>query len=79
MNRLIREDLKRITAKPGLYGFVILLVLAIMFCKPDETAALQLEYYKLLLNDIGLTLICIPIYLSVYSDESKHRNIHKNR
>lgn len=71
MNRLIRADLKRITAKPGLYIFVILLFLAIVLSRPDETSAAQIEYYKLMLNVIGLTLLCIPIYLSVYSDEIK--------
>lgn len=71
MKRLIRADLKRIVAKPSLYVVVFLMVLIVLTRKVDDTAAMQIEFYKLFFNVIGLTLVMIPIYLSVYTDEIK--------
>ena len=69
MNRLIKADLKRIIAKPGIYVIVTLMVLFVLIRKPADTAADQLEFYKVFFNDIGLIFISIPIFLSVYSED----------
>ena len=71
MNRLVRADLKRIIAKPGLYLVVIIMALVVLFKKPADTAGEQMQFYKLFFNQIGLTFVMIPIYLSVYTDEIK--------
>ena len=71
MNRLIKADLKRIIAKPGIYVIVTLMVLFVLIRKPADTAADQLEFYKVFFNDIGLIFISIPIFLSVYSEDFK--------
>ena len=71
MNRLIKADLKRIIAKPGIYVIVTLMVLFVLIRKPADTAADQLEFYKVIFNDIGLIFISIPIFLSVYSEDFK--------
>ena len=71
MNRLVRADLKRIIAKPGLYVVVIIMALVVLFKDTARTAADQMEFYKTFFNQIGLTFVLIPIYLSVYEDEIK--------
>ena len=71
MNRLVRADLKRIIAKPGLYVVVIIMALVVLLKKPADTAGDQMQFYKTFFNQIGLTFVLIPIYLSVYNDEIK--------
>ena len=71
MNRLVRADLKRIIAKPGMFVVVILMALIVLLKSPNDTAADQMEFYKFFFNVLGLTFVMIPIYLSVYTDEIK--------
>ncbi len=71
MNRLVRADLKRILSKKGIYAVLLIMLLVVIFRKPAETAADEMEFYRTFYHLVGLTLICIPIFLSVYSDEIK--------
>ena len=69
MRNLIKADLKRIMGKPGLYVAVVLMLLLILIPRAAASASEQMESYKSLFNVFGLTIVCIPIYLSVYTDE----------
>ena len=71
MNRLVRADLKRIVKRPGLYVVVIIMVLIVLLKGPEDTASAQIEFYKMLFSNIGLTFLLIPIFLYVYTDEVK--------
>lgn len=69
MRNLIKADLKRILSKKGLYASLILMILITIFPGSKRSASEQIESYKTLFNTIGLTIMCIPIFLSVYGDE----------
>ena len=71
MRRLIRADLKRIMAKPGLYIVLLFLLLNMILFGGADTVDEKMAFYKMLFNKIGLTMICIPVYLAVYADELK--------
>ena len=71
MRRLISADLKRILAKPGLYVVVVLMIFFVMTRSSADTAADMINFYHTFFYNIGLTFVCIPIFLSVYADEIK--------
>lgn len=71
MRRMVCADLKRILAKPGLYASVILMLLVMLFKDAESTPAEMIDFYRMIFNIAGLTIVCIPIFLSVYSDELK--------
>lgn len=71
MNRLVRADLKRILAKPGMYVVVVIMVVIILISETFDTPSQQIDYYRSFFNMIGLIFLLIPIYLSVYTDELK--------
>ena len=71
MNRLMKADLKRILAKPGVYVVVALMVIFVLLRRPEDTSSDQFGFYKMLFGNIGLIFASIPIFLSVYSDEIK--------
>ena len=71
MNRLIRADLRRILRKPGLYVILLFIVIIILGRSPAETSGEEMEYYRTFFGFWALTMISIPIYNAVYSDELK--------
>lgn len=71
MRRLIEADLRRIIAKPNVYIVVILMIIWIFFRDASDTAADEMEFYKVFFNEICLTFILVPIFLAVYADEIK--------
>ncbi len=71
MNRLIRADLKRILRKAGPYVMLLLMVLVVIAHPSADTAGEEMESYRTFFGFFALTMISIPIYLSVYSDEMK--------
>ena len=71
MRRLISADLKRIVAKPSMYVVVAIMALFVLLKDENDTVTQQMEFYKTFYNTVGLTFVCIPIFLSVYTDEIK--------
>ena len=57
--------------KPGLYIVLLFLLLNMLLFGGGDTADDKMSFYKVLFNNVGLTMICIPIYLAVYADELK--------
>ena len=71
MRMVIRADLRRILAKPGLYILPLLAVIFIVLNDPAETAAEQMDMLRNTLSGLFMLAVSIPVYLSVYSDEIK--------
>ena len=71
MNNLIRADLGRILKKISFY-ILPAAAIAILALWPDaDNAADQVEGLRHYINYAALLLICIAVYLNVYSDELK--------
>ena len=71
MRLLIRADLRRVLRKPGFYVLIVLTLVLFAFKKPEGIAAEYFDSTKMTLENIGLPLLCIPIFLAVYGDEFK--------
>lgn len=71
MRLLIRADLRRVLRKPGFYVLIVLTLVLFAFRKPEGIAAEYFDSTKMTLENIGLPLLCIPIFLAVYGDEFK--------
>ena len=69
MRGLIKADLRRVLRRPGLYVYLALVIIPFIIKKNADSAPEQIESMQDALFVLNITLIAVPIYMSVYADE----------